>query len=39
MSTKEQTMWSGKKLFAVIGAVMVAAVVIGLVFFTPFVMK
>jgi hypothetical protein len=39
MSTKEDTMWSGKKLFAVIGGVMAAAVIIGLVFFTPFIMK
>lgn len=39
MSTKEDTMWSGKKLFAVIGGVMAVAVIIGLVFFTPFIMK
>jgi hypothetical protein len=39
MSTKEESMWSGKKLFAVIGGVLVAAVVIGLVLFTPFIMK
>jgi len=39
MSTKAETMWSGKKLFAVIASVIVAAVVIGLVFFTPFIMK
>jgi len=39
MSTKAETMWSGKKLFAVIASVLVAAVVIGLVLFTPFIMK
>jgi hypothetical protein len=39
MSTKEETMWSGKKLFGVIAGVIAAAVIIGLVFFTPFVMK
>jgi hypothetical protein len=39
MSTKTETMWSGKKLFAVVASVLVTAVVIGLVLFTPFIMK